>query len=206
MEHLDLSDNRAGLSPWGSHSSEGIRIFANKLSQSFHMKILKLARNCLDDEDVTLIGNAVKSMPTMQVLDLSGNYCQSIGMEAIQDLILGHSNLDVSNNLGITDLDMSCNPIGDAGVQLLNAAVERSNTLTALKIAACGIQDDAMNAFQKSMAKNSTIVWLDLQSNRVKDIVELRACAEAEANKSLKNIRRNPQSVDADKLTKSVYR
>ena len=189
MEHIDLNDNRCGLSPWGEHSSEGIRTFSLNLTQTLHMRVVKLARNALEDEDIILIAQAVKMMPTMTTLDLSGNYCSLNGVASIRDLIISHSILGLDGDLGIRDLDLSCNPFGDDGVALINEAVEKTDTLTSLKIAACRIQNEGMAALQFSLAKNHTITWLDVQSNEVKDIVEMRATAEAQANQRLKDLK-----------------
>lgn len=88
MQHLDLSDNRIGMSAASVHTTSGIQLLMNALVCTMQIRVLKLGRNSLRDEEVECIATAVKNMPTLEVLDLQGNYCHDIGMEYLKAALL----------------------------------------------------------------------------------------------------------------------
>lgn len=57
------------------------------------MRAIKLARNHLHDDDIILLCNAVGSLHTVKLLDISGNICIGNGAQAVKHLILSHSTL-----------------------------------------------------------------------------------------------------------------
>lgn len=67
--------------------------------------------------------------------------------------------------MGFRSLDLSNNPIGDAGVRELCFALVRTNTLKALYLHACQITDSGGAELQDAMANNATIVVLDVRAN-----------------------------------------
>ena len=93
LEELDLRDNFLGLDPTGRFNSEGMQLMARQLSQSLCLHTLRLARNCLRDEDDTFLAEAVCYMPRLEILDLSGNLFTGIAMIALKQAIISHSAL-----------------------------------------------------------------------------------------------------------------
>ncbi len=91
MTFLDLSDNIGGLDPRNQRNSEGIKAITLCLGHSLHMRVLKLARNFLRDEDVVCIAEVLHNMPQFQDLDLAGNYCRQGGAKALKLAIISHS-------------------------------------------------------------------------------------------------------------------
>lgn len=88
MTYLDLSDNRGGLGSFNEANSTGIATLSKHLSQTLHVKVLKLARNHLTDECFQHLGNAISCMHTLQFIDLSGNLCTVLGAEALKEAML----------------------------------------------------------------------------------------------------------------------
>lgn len=91
MTYLDLSDNQGGLDPSGQRNGEGIAAIAQNLGHSLHMRVLKLARNFLVDEDISCIAHVLHNMPRFQDLDLSGNLCHSSGAKSLNLAFISHS-------------------------------------------------------------------------------------------------------------------
>lgn len=205
LTYLDLSDNLGGIDPVGGKNSEGIEAFAGQLARSLHIRVLKLARNFLGDEDFILISNAMSSMPRLQILDLAGNNCHGVGAEALKDAIISHSTLN-GHNEGIVDLNISGNPLGYHGIVQLIESILRSTTINYLKCAFCDIDAATMKLLQGALAKNAAIIYLDVSNNPVTPIQEALTLAEIEANRHLVTLRKDPISgVDASSLSRVVY-
>jgi len=196
IEYLDLNDNQVGLDPSGLRNSEGVQRFSVAVQQTQTLRVLKLARNSLTDEDMELLSNALMHVPTLQVLDLAGNFCHGVGVEFIKNLILSHAVLDKSRGLGLRDLDLSFNPIGSLGVQFLKDALPRSFTLEALSVAGCSIPTDAMEVFTATMKRNGLIRRLDVSQNTCDEISFTMAHAQGMANMDVWKIQQDPMSVD----------
>lgn len=90
VTYLDLSDNLAGLDPSGQGNKEGIAALATALGQSMHLKIVKLARNHLQDEHIELLGAAIQRMPQFLDLDLAGNLSRKYGCRAMKLAVCSH--------------------------------------------------------------------------------------------------------------------
>lgn len=87
MTYLDLSDNFGGLGSFGEPNSNGMFALCSHLRQTLHLKVLKLARNHLRDEDFSHLSWAITGMQRLQSLDLSGNLCHSAGMDPLRAAI-----------------------------------------------------------------------------------------------------------------------
>lgn len=200
--YLDLSDNFGGLDPNGRKNSEGIQIFCRQLAGTLNLRILKLARNFLGDEDIVLISQAVSYLKNLQILDLAGNICHVIGAEAIAEALLCHVNL--TGLEGLKEIDLSGNPLKKLGLLALCRAIDRSDTLIILKIAHCEIERDEMIIFRESLTKNVLIEYLDVSNNPASDVQEDMAQAEIEANRLIITLRKNPFAVDTNKISLAV--
>jgi carotenoid cleavage dioxygenase-like enzyme len=55
------------------------------------LKTLNLARNELCDDSFVYIFEAVAVMLQIQTVDVSGNFCQEMGAEAVKKAIISHS-------------------------------------------------------------------------------------------------------------------
>lgn len=203
MTYLDLSDNIGGKDPCGNHYTEGISALASQLSQSLYLQVLNLARNHLNDEEIILIANAVHSMYSMKVLDLSGNNCLTEGCIALKEAIISHSAMEAYGS-GLNELDLSGNPIGYEGVSHIAEALGKNDTLKSLKLSNCEIDDDGMKVLQAALSTNKCLTILDISHNISNKIFVASAQAESQANQLILNIREDPLIVNADRITEVV--
>ncbi len=206
LEELDLRDNFLGLDPTGRFNSEGMQLMARQLSQSLCLHTLKLARNCLRDEDITFLGEAVSYMPRLEILDLSGNLFTGIAMIALKQAIISHSAL-TGKDEGLKKLDLSFNRIGEVeGMMHLCEALKCTLTLYSIGLRSCGIGIPDMKKLTETLKHNCTVMEIDLEENPVQPTLQGLCCAEVEALRVVYSLRKNHMAVDTGKLTMAVYK
>jgi hypothetical protein len=91
LVYLDLSDNFICRDSSGSVNLQGFRELCHRISQTMKLKTLNLARNELGDDSFVYIFEAVAVMLQIQTVDVSGNFCQEMGAEAVKKAIISHS-------------------------------------------------------------------------------------------------------------------
>ena len=206
LTYLDLSDNMGGLDPTGAKTSEGMQALSGQLARTVKLRILKLARNNLDDADIAILSETATSVPSLQLLDLSGNLCHAGGAQALSQFVISHSTLDTALAQGIMEIDLSSNPLAMHGVKFICEAVERSTTLTILKLANCDIDNAAMKLLEVSLHSNSRIIYLDISDNPVSATQEAFTKCEETANRLLLSLERDPLLLNVRDLTLADYR
>lgn len=204
LTELDLSDNLAGIDPMGKPSSDGISALCTQLMNTLQLRVLKLARNHILDDDVVSIANAVSYMPSCQVLDLSGNFCAYFGARALKFTIMSHGTLS-DPKTGLLELALSQNALQAEGTLEICEAIKASYTLTHVSLAGCEIDRPSMFALKDALALNSTIISLDVSNNRVTPFVQANAESEVEAMRNILLLRKDPMKIDATKLSKAIY-
>ena len=204
LTELDLSDNLAGIDPMGKPSSDGVSALCSQLMNTLQLRVLKLARNHILDDDIVSIANAVSYMPSCQILDLSGNYCSYFGARALKYTIMSHGTLSEPKT-GLLELSLSHNPLQVEGTLEICEALKASYTLTHVSLAACEIDRESMFALRDALALNSTIISLDVSDNLVTPFVQASADSEVEAMRIIVSLRKDPMKIDASKLNKATY-
>jgi Leucine-rich repeat (LRR) protein len=206
LEELDLRDNFLGLDPTGRLNSEGMRTIAKQLSQSPHLHTVRLARNCLRDEDITYLGDAICYMPRLEILDLNGNLFTGIGMIALKNAIISHSALTGANE-GLKKLDLSFNKIAEVeGMVQLCEALKCTMTLYSLGLRGCSIGPMDMKHLQETLADNGTILELDINENRIPPVLLGLTNAEVEGLNVVYSLKKDHMALDTAKLTGAVYK
>ena len=205
IEYLDLNDNSVGLDPSGLRNSEGIQRFAMNAQHTQTLRVLKLARNALTDEDFELLGTSLAHVPTLQLLDVAGNHCSGVGCEAIKELVLSHGVLDKGRGLGLRELDISYNPLGALGVAHLAKCIPRTFTMEALSVAGCAIPTEDMYVLKDAMHKNGLIRRFQNHGNIADLISESVTLAEGQANYDIWRLHDDPMSVDPSKYPPYRY-
>jgi Ran GTPase-activating protein (RanGAP) involved in mRNA processing and transport len=204
LQELDLRDNYLGLDPSGNFNSEGMMLMSRQLTTTKTLKILKLARNALRDEDITWLCGAIAFMPNMQELDISGNQLTGIGMTSLKEAIISHSALDEGQGLAV--LDLSYNPLSKAeGINLLCEAIQYTLTIKSLNLRSCMINYDDNEILLKTLKSNGTILKLDVGCNEINGTTEALLMAEVAALNLVFSLRTNHLAVDADKLSAISY-
>ena len=172
----------------------------------------------MNDDDVICIANCIHQVPTIVFVDLSGNSCLANGANALKEAIISHCTLGGFSNmkdgqrednddlpmLGLRELYLDNNPIGDLGMIELTEAIQKTFTLTTLSISNCSIGDVGMDALKEALKDNCTIVNLNIAGNPAKRQSTARARAEAEAMEMIHNLEESSDTIDAGTLRSSV--
>lgn len=204
LQYLDLSDNFGGVGSFGEPSSNGMLVLCTHLRQTPKLKVLKLARNRLRDEDFSHVAWAITGMTNLKCLDLSGNLCHSAGMEPLREAIdcLFPSML---KGEGLRELDLSDNPLGPLGSSYMASFLKKSETLVKLNISNIGMDKDSSNLVLQSLKQNDALLELYASCNDISAVQEQILMAEINVNIILDTLRVDPLSVDAGRLSVFVY-
>lgn len=205
LTYLDLSYNYGGLSPFGTTSSDGMMALAGQLSRTLFLRILRISHNHFNDDDMCILGDAINALPRLQLLDISGNYCHSVGCKGISYAVNCHSTLETWNREGLVDLDMSHNPLGYQGIVYLCAAIERSSTLLYLRLRDCMLDNESMKELQIALCTNYNIIYLDISDNLISAIQQAYVDSEVIANRYLVMLKDDHLSIDCNLLTAVNY-
>jgi Ran GTPase-activating protein (RanGAP) involved in mRNA processing and transport len=165
LTYLDCSDNLGGLDARGNPTSEGMIHFCKILSQTLHLRVLKIARNHLGDNELQLIANAVHDCPEFRDLDISGNLGRYFCCRNMKTAVISHSTASGPTMLGFRELNISTNPIGDDGIKELCIAIRRTGSLRILRVANCGITEKGGQLLQDALSDNATITVVDVYGN-----------------------------------------
>lgn len=181
LEELDLS--------WNELIGGCLRALTAHLQLVGGVRVLRLCSCRLTTDDITALGEVLGCLPRLEILDLSWN--SSIGGGALQSLF---GNLQpslrelhlVACQLIATDaaalgglvsalpslgvLDVSCNPQlsqdGGDGFMELASSLSHANPLTALRLQACGLTEDGLDALSASLHCLPSLRELDLSCNK----------------------------------------
>ncbi|KAK5619137.1 hypothetical protein CRENBAI_025798 [Crenichthys baileyi] len=182
LEEMDVS--------WNELIGGSLTTLTSHLQHVSGIRTLKLCSCRLNADDVAALGEALHSVPLLEVLDLSWN--NSIGGSALQGL-LGklHPSL---RELYLVDcqltaveaaalggmvavlpkicvLDVSCNPrltqeVEAGGFKELAASLSHAVSLTTLRLQACGLTPDSLDALGNSLRCLPSVRELDLSCNK----------------------------------------
>ena len=207
LTYLDLSDNFGGMDPRRVVNSEGIESICNLLAQSLNMNVLKVARNYLSDEDISMIFTAVQSMPRMKVVDVSGNLCTlRLAADSMIQAVNCHSSFDSKADLGIREIDISNNFLLDGKAAVLAQSISKTASLTKMNLSQCSLSDKAISSLASGLVDNSSIIDFNIFANpEVSRKTGTLFQAEIEANILLSTITDDPLAVDCNQLSNAVY-
>ncbi|CAK6973101.1 leucine-rich repeat-containing protein 31 [Scomber scombrus] len=183
LEEVDVS--------WNELIGGCLRALTSHLQQVGGIKALKLCSCRLNADDVIALGEALGCVPLLDVLDLS--YNGGVGDGALQGLLgnlhppLRELHL-VSCQLNAADaaalggmvsalstlcvLDVSCNPRlaqeveGVGGFRELTSSLSHASSLSTLRLQACGLTADGLDALGGSLRYLPSMRELDLSCNK----------------------------------------
>ncbi|XP_074549898.1 leucine-rich repeat-containing protein 31 [Halichoeres trimaculatus] len=182
LEELDVS--------WNELIGGCLRALTAHLQHVGGVRVLRLCSCRLTADDITALGEVVDCLPRLEILDLSWN--SSIGGGALQSL-LGNPQPSlrelhlvacqltaadaaalgglVSALPSLSVLDVSCNPQlsqdGDNnGFMELASSLSHANSLTTLRLQACGLTSDSLEALSASLHVLPSVRELDLSCNK----------------------------------------
>ncbi|XP_059183057.1 leucine-rich repeat-containing protein 31 [Centropristis striata] len=182
LEELDVS--------WNDLIGGSLSALTCYLQHVGGVRALRLCSCRLNADDVTTLGEALGCLPLLEVLDLSWN--GGVGGGALQGLlgklppplrelhlvacqltaadasVLGGMLCDLSR---LCVLDVSCNPrlsqeVDAGGFVSLASSLSHAASLTTLRLQACGLQPDSLEALGGSLRCLPSLRELDLSSNK----------------------------------------
>ena len=143
---VSLSLINAGLGP------EGALVMAQALPKMTSLKKLYLPENKIMSEAAAAIAQASSNL---QVLDLHDNNLKASFAKTM------------AANLGVLKfLDISCNPLGDAGAGALAESLSVNTNLAQLNLYDTNLSDKSCKVFATTLCRNQTMKRLNLYKNQ----------------------------------------
>ncbi|XP_062415077.1 leucine-rich repeat-containing protein 31 isoform X2 [Pungitius pungitius] len=157
LEELDVS--------WNELIGGCLPALTSHLQQVGGIRALRLCSCRLNAADVAALGEALCSVPLLEVLDLSWN--SGVGGVALQCLLAG----TVSAVPGLCVLDLSCNPqlaqeVDAGGFAALASRLPHAAALAALRLQDCGLRPGGLEALGGSLHHHLSLRELDLSCNK----------------------------------------
>ncbi|XP_060920349.1 leucine-rich repeat-containing protein 31 [Labrus mixtus] len=182
LEELDVS--------WNELIGGCLRALTSHLQHVGGVRVLKLCSCRLNADDITALGEALAFMPHLEILDLSWN--SGVGGGTLQGLL---GNLQpslrelhlvacqlteadatalggkVSSLPSLCVLDISSNPqlsqgVNGGGFMQLASSLSHATSLTTLRLQACGLTEDSLDALGGTLHCFTSLRELDLSCNK----------------------------------------
>ncbi|CAK1544748.1 unnamed protein product [Leptosia nina] len=143
---------------------------------------LYLPRCLIGDAGCLAICKAVRCLPNILTLDLSGCELTPLGASYIADLIkyqkihrysenwvhtLRYRLPELDTMAGLRRITVNGNPLGDQGVGKLLDVLADDLWIKALDVQSCGLSDDCAAMALQIMSSNTTLVVLDMRHNSI---------------------------------------
>jgi hypothetical protein len=122
---LDLSDNRIGIVWKGAEMRSLADLLLPATSVEGNgkhqgLRRLDLADNSLDDAAIVLLADGLRQSQDLQALSLARNSIKDRGMSCLADALREQRDLlSESHGVGVLELDVSSNPLGNSGLEAL---------------------------------------------------------------------------------------
>ncbi|KAI3355509.1 hypothetical protein L3Q82_018349, partial [Scortum barcoo] len=182
LEEVDLS--------WNELIGGCLAALTSHVQHAGTIRALRLCSCRLSADDITALGEALGSLPLLEVLDLSWN--GGVGGGALQGLLgklhppmrelhLVACQLTAADAAALGGmvsvlhrlclLDVSCNPqlaqeVDAGGFRELAASLAHAESLTTLRLQACGLTTDGLDALSSSLRCLPSLRELDLSCNK----------------------------------------
>ena len=85
-------------------------------------------------------------------------------------------------------LDLSFNPISDKAAKLLVDLIHSSTDVEYLNLSNCELQEEGLTLILRAAKKASQLKYINLEANRISDVLAMEAAAFISSNKSLNYI------------------
>ncbi|KAL7373419.1 hypothetical protein ABVT39_006345 [Epinephelus coioides] len=182
LEEMDIS--------WNELIGGCLRALTSHLQHVSRVRVLRLCSCRLNADDVAALGEALGSIPFLEILDLSWN--SGIGGGTLQGLLgklhpplrelhlvacqLTEADAAVLGGMvsalpRLCVLDISCNPqltqeVNADGFRELASSLSHTTSLTTLRLQACGLTADSLDALSGSLHCLPSVRELDLSCNK----------------------------------------
>ena len=89
---------------------------------------------------------------------------------------------------GVTELDISCNDIGDKAIALISTALQTNTTMTKHIITKCNMSDDGAESLARALTVNKTLQELNVSYNNISDTGIAHISTALRTNNTLKKL------------------
>jgi Ran GTPase-activating protein (RanGAP) involved in mRNA processing and transport len=148
----------------GSHLGErAVETLANSFTGCPSSSIQRVSLKCcqLSDQSIAKIVNVLHHLPKLECLDLVGNHCCQLGIQALANLLL-------QSSATLQRLDLSFQ-LGAMVIFPLAHALADNTSLTVLRLPGNGLDDKAMSCLARVAlaSTNTSLQHLDLSANDI---------------------------------------
>ena len=137
----------------------GANAIARMLAVNSKLKSLDLSHNALSEEDFELIASQLHTQHTLENLDLSSNSFMSKCGYLFCCIF--------ANNVSLVMLNLSCNYIGDEGIQDLIPGLKKNGTIQNLDLSWNNIGNEGFAWIAEFLTSNNVLRRLNLGYNRL---------------------------------------
>jgi len=130
---------------------------AASIRHNTHLRFIDLKGNSLQDSSLSELATALKDNRKFRALDLSHNKITGAGCANLVQLV----------NRSLQFLNISYNPIGDAGAQKLAGGISNTTNLRELNIAECKIGDYGATFLATALAVNKSLQTIIMNGNNI---------------------------------------
>lgn len=153
FEEINLSDNIIG--------DEGAKFLKDGLSANGKLKRLLLPRTQIRSAGFQAIGDLVGTLPSLEMLVLSGNLADAEGVDK-------QFGLGLSKNKSLKSLCLAACRLGDQGVtSLCDGPLKTHPSLSHVSLNYNRLEDKVCASFVKMLAANRTLEYLELCGNSI---------------------------------------
>ena len=89
---------------------------------------------------------------------------------------------------GVTELNISCNNIGDKGIALISTALQTNTAMTRRYVTKCNMSDDGAESLARALTVNKTLQELDVGYNDISDTGIAHIATALRTNNTLKEL------------------
>jgi Ran GTPase-activating protein (RanGAP) involved in mRNA processing and transport len=131
--------------------------FAASVNNNSHLRFIDLRGNGIGDDSVTELSASLRSNAKFRALDLSHNKITGVGAASLVQLV----------NKRLQFLNLSFNPVGDAGAQKLAGGIANSTMLRELNLADCNFNAYGATFLASAFAVNKSLQTIILNNNSI---------------------------------------
>lgn len=150
------------------------------LPKNIQLKELVLEKCNLTNHSAQALQHYLSTFTTLTSFSLENNTYSAVGIPFILQglsyhrklsyLVLSKNNLDgqgleALNDLSVSRLDLSVNPLGDAGIKHLTNILSKPHQIEHLDLTNCAITDKGVEALCDVLCENPLLYSLDLSTN-----------------------------------------
>ncbi|HXW53353.1 MAG TPA: hypothetical protein VEL47_04520 [Myxococcota bacterium] len=203
-EELRKNTTLIKLSLSGNNTkSDGAKCLALALENNTTLTRLKFDGDTIGGEGMAHIAELLRKNSTLRQLAIIADEGKMVGSIGVQSLSQA-----LCHNSTLTQLDLTVNgKTEEEAINSLSHMLEENHSLTALSLPCSGLTDQKIASIANALAKNTTLITLDVSTNDFKDVGALAKTLQENATLHTVHIHRTSVNIDGFMaLAKSLTR